>query len=258
MRIVDSHCHLNIIKRKQLLPEIIAAAQQHHVVGLLNISVELDEIPQLQQQCQLMPNMWISAGIHPCHSEPFVADYQELLQAAQQDRVIAVGESGLDFFHKPQAQCQHQFAHFYNHLAVAKQLQKPLIIHCRNAAKEVIEVLQQHQAEQCGGVMHCFAEDQATAAAALELGFYISFSGIVTYNSAQPLQQIARDIPLHRLLVETDAPYLSPAPMRGKPNQPAYVSHTLAFIAQLRGIDVAELAAITTQNFETCFQVQLR
>lgn len=258
MQIVDSHCHLNIIKRQQNLAEVIQAAQNNDVVGMLNISVELTELDDLRQQCELMPNIWMSAGIHPCHCEGVKVSYVDLLEASQGDKVVAVGESGLDFFHQSKQQSGHQFEHFENHLMVAKEIKKPIIIHCRNSAEDVVRTLQQHSAAECSGVMHCFAEDKRTAEAALELGFYISFSGILTFNSAKELREVAKIIPMDKLLVETDSPYLAPVPYRGKNNQPAYVRNVLSCIAELKGVNLAELAEQTTLNFQSCFNVTLQ
>ena len=257
MKIIDSHCHLNLVKRHQSLEQVINNAVANEISGILNVSVELSELDDLAQQCLLMDNIWMSCGIHPCHAQPCDVSFDELMLASQRPEVIAIGETGLDFFHQPRKASLHQFDHFENHISVAKASQKPLIIHCRHAKTDVIQVLQQNDADLCGGVMHCFAEDLHCAEAALELGFYISFSGIITYKSAQELRKVAQTIPIDRILVETDSPYLSPVPHRSSKNQPAYVRHTLEQLAQLRGLSIESMADMTYHNFQRCFNIKL-
>jgi TatD DNase family protein len=259
MQIIDSHCHLNILKKKQGIAETLAEAKQNCVVGMLNISVDLETADEVIKQSELQSNIWASVGVHPCHCpiEPMSdGDFESIKTLSNHPNVIAIGETGLDFFHTKPEDSQHQFDYFIKQVELSKMLDYPVIIHCRNARTEVIEILQSHKATK--GVMHCFAEDWQTAKAALDLGFYISFSGILTYPKSIELKEVAKQVPEERLLVETDSPYLSPQPFRSKYNQPAYVKHTLAHLAELRGTEVTEMAKITTQNFERCFNVKVQ
>jgi TatD DNase family protein len=197
------------------------------------------------------PQVSISCGEHPLH-QTNVLDADLLLKLAADPAVVAVGETGLDYFYSPESKSTQQQA-FIAHIAVANQLQKPLIVHTRDAKADTLDILRQHQAERCGGVLHCFTEDWPTAKAALDLGFYISFSGIMTFRNADALRDVVRQVPLDRLLIETDSPYLAPVPFRGKTNQPAYVSAVAKAIAELHAVSVAELAKTTTDNFYRLF-----
>lgn len=260
MRIIDSHCHLNILKKKQNHSETLANAHDNNVVGMLNIGIDIETAPEVIAQTQLQENIWASVGIHPCHcpSTPMTEDdINAIITYAKHPKVIAIGESGLDFFHSKEEDSTHQLGYFREHIHLSNTLQLPIIIHCRHAHHKIIKILQENHADQCGGVMHCFAEDWATAKAALDMGFYISFSGILTYPKSGPLREVAKRIPLDRLLVETDSPYLSPQPVRKTFNQPAYVKYTLSTLAQMHAKEVAEMADITSQNFTRCFNVQL-
>ena len=185
------------------------------------------------------------------------ASREELLQLADDPKVVAIGETGLDYF-RIEGDLQWQRDRFVRHIQAAIGSDKPLIIHTREAAEDTMAILRDHGAAQCGAVMHCFAEDWAVAKQALDLGFYISFSGIVTFNSAETLREVARKAPLDRILVETDAPYLAPVPMRGKPNQPAFVAHTALRVAELKGVSIEELMQQTTDNFFRLFKAAQR
>lgn len=251
MELVDSHCHLdmNDLETATMLED--AAAQG--VRYFLNVSVDLETLPQIIATAQQHQGVFASAGVHPntpvAENEPSVAD---LVALAADDKVIAIGETGLDFF-RSTGDLDWQFQRFRNHISAAKETGKPLIIHCREAREDVLRVLQEERAQEIGGVMHCFVEDWETAEAAMELGFYISFSGIVTFNSAKILKDVARRLPLERLLVETDSPYLAPVPHRGKTNQPAYVSYVAQHIADLRETALADIAQASTDNFFKLF-----
>ena len=194
-----------------------------------------------------------TAGVHPHHAKDVGDDWTRTLRGLLAHACVrAVGETGLDFY-RDDCDPRTQKERFSRHIGAARQTKKPLIIHTRNAAKETLELMQAEQASKAGGVMHCFAEDWATAKGALDLGFYISFSGIVTFKNAQDLREVAQKVPLDRLLVETDAPYLAPVPFRGKRNEPAFVKHTAECLADLRGLELSELAALTTENFFRLF-----
>lgn len=186
--------------------------------------------------------------------EPF--DYDKLFQFAQDPKVVAIGETGLDYHYTPETKTLQQSL-FVQQIEIANKLNKPLIIHTRSAREDTMNMLEQNGAEKCGGVLHCFTEDWTMAKRALEIGFYISISGIITFRNAEELRDVVRKIPLDRLLIETDSPYLAPIPYRGKPNQPAYVRETCEYVATLKGVSTEELARITTENVQKLFNIQL-
>lgn len=249
--LVDSHCHLDMIKNSQP-QELVTAARAQGVNYLLCVSVDLNSFPAMFTIAESIPTVFASLGVHPnyhCDVEPTV---DILIGLAQHPKIIAIGETGLDYY-RSQGDLSWQHQRFRTHIQAAQQLNKPLIIHCREAREDTLRILQEENATSVGGIMHCFVEDLATAEQAMAMGFYISFSGIVTFSQAKDLQQVAKQIPLNRLLVETDAPFLTPTPHRGKQNQPAYVRHVAEFISELRGISLAELAQATTENFFRLF-----
>jgi TatD DNase family protein len=243
---------LELDKLAMDLPAVLAAAKAQQVEHMLCVSVSLAEFPAMAALVAPYRQISVSCGEHPLHQTD-VLDADLLLQLAARPEVVAVGETGLDYFYSPDSKMTQQQA-FISHIAVANQLQKPLIVHTRDAKADTLAILREHHAERCGGVLHCFTEDWDTAKAALDLGFYISFSGIMTFRNADALRDVVRQVPLDRLLIETDSPYLAPVPFRGKTNQPAYVSAVAAAVAELRGLPVAELAAITTDNFYRLFR----
>lgn len=198
----------------------------------------------------------LSCGVHPLNvdEEPF--DFDRLLHYAQDPKVVAIGETGLDYHYSPESK-PLQISTFEQQIEIANKVNKPLIIHTRSARQDTMDMLVAGNAEKCGGVLHCFTEDWAMAKRALDIGFYISISGIITFRNAEELRDVVRNIPLDRLLVETDSPYLAPIPYRGKPNQPAYVRETCEYLATLKGVSTEELARITTQNVQNLFKIQL-
>lgn len=250
--LVDSHCHIPLMDNAEA-DAVLDAAHANDVGHLLCVAVDLETYPGVLALAQRYPEVFASVGLHPNHetgSEPTV---EQLIELAADPDVVAVGETGLDYF-RSEGELEWQRERFRTHIRAAKQAEKPLIIHSRNAPADTIRILQEEGAAEVGGVMHCFVEDQATAEAAMAMNFYISYSGIVTFKNARQVQAAAREVPLERLLVETDAPYLAPVPYRGKPNQPAYVRHTAEFLAELRGEDYAQLAEQTTRNFFDLFR----
>jgi TatD DNase family protein len=252
---VDSHCHLDRLELDKLgldLAAVLANAKAAQVEHLLCVSVSLDEFPRMAQLCQPYPQVSISCGEHPLHQTDTL-DIDRLARLAADPAVVAVGETGLDYFYSPDNKAVQQ-ASFVGHIEVANQLQKPLIIHTRDARSATLALMRAHNAQHCGGVLHCFTEDWDTAKAALDMGFYISISGIMTFRNADALRDVVRQIPLDRLLIETDSPYLAPVPYRGKTNQPAYVAAVAAAIAELRAIPLPDLAAVTSANFYQLFQ----
>lgn len=251
---VDSHCHLDRLAPGSTPEQIWHEAHQAGVGHILSVCVRLEELPAIQQWVQALPSVSYSVGVHPTEVSDEDESVERLLILGRDPKVVAIGETGLDAYREADQQRMHeQSERFERHIEVARLLNKPLIIHTRAARKETIAQLKHHQNTSLTGVLHCFTEDKATAKAALDLGYLISFSGIVTFKNAQELQEVARFVPEDRLLVETDAPYLAPMPHRGKSNVPAYVAHTGAFVAQLRGWTLAQCATLTTANFLKLF-----
>ncbi len=253
---VDSHCHLDRLELDKLglsLAQVIESALEQRVEHMLCVSVSLAEFAAMAETVAGYPQVSVSCGEHPLHQTGMV-DPQQLLSLCQLPQVVAVGETGLDYFYAPESKLAQQEA-FVSHIEVARQLKKPLIVHTRDARSDTIALLKSHQAEQSGGVLHCFTESYDMAKAALDLGFYISISGIMTFRNADELRSVVKKLPLDRLLIETDSPYLAPVPYRGKTNQPAYVTAVASAISELRGISLDSLAEQTTANFYQLFQL---
>ena len=243
--LIDSHCHLNFPDLAQRLPEVLANMAEAGVDKAIAISVSRQSFEEVHAIAQNHPNIYATVGIHPDDPEAEEFSLEELLERAARPKVVAIGETGLDYhWCKGDLAWQHQ--RFALHIEAANRSGLPLVVHTRDAAEDTMRLLREHQAH--AGVIHCFTEDVNTAKLALDLGFYISFSGIVTFKNATAIQEAARYVPLDRLLVETDAPYLAPVPKRGKPNEPAYVRHTAAFVAQLGGDSLENIAQATTAN----------
>ena len=257
MQLVDSHCHLPLIAAEPQAPsveQLLQAAAEQGVTHMLCVCVDLEDVDPIRQLARHWPQVYATVGVHPntkCSEEP---GEQGLCELAALPDVVAVGETGLDYFRSSGDQLAVQHQRFRTHIRAARAVGKPLVVHTRDAKDDVIRLLREERAEECGGVMHCFVEDWDTAEQALDLGFYLSFSGIVTFKNAAPIREVARRVPLDRLLVETDSPYLAPVPFRGKTNQPAYVRYVAQQIAEVREMDVTELAAITTDNFFRLFK----
>ncbi|WP_199608782.1 TatD family hydrolase [Flocculibacter collagenilyticus] len=256
---IDSHCHLDRLDYDDLgtdIAGVIENAEQAGVSHFLCVSVTLDAFPTMLEKILPYKNVFASCGVHPLdHKEAF--NSEELISLAQHDKVVAVGETGLDYFYAKETQKIQQEA-FVQHIDVANKLNKPLIIHTRDARADTIAMMREHQADKCGGVLHCFTESWDMAKAALDLGFYISISGIATFRNAAELRDVVKKIPLDRLLIETDSPYLAPVPHRGKQNQPAYVKHVCEFLADHLNIDSRELAKQTSDNFFSLFPLAQR
>ncbi|PIQ43842.1 MAG: hypothetical protein COV52_00200 [Gammaproteobacteria bacterium CG11_big_fil_rev_8_21_14_0_20_46_22] len=254
--LVDSHCHLELIaehEQGEKVDEVLSKARAANVVCCLTVSTSLKTFPQIQAIAMAHPEVFCSMGVHP-HNE-FKEHYTvgELLTLGAQPKVVAIGETGLDFYYDNDDRAE-QAKNFRAHIQVAKALDKPLIIHTRSAQEETLSIMREENASQCSGVMHCFTESWEMAKAALDLGFYISISGIVTFKKADNVREVARQVPLDRLLVETDSPFLAPVPHRGKVNQPAYVHEVAAFIAGLRGMPYESLVQQTGDNFFNLFK----
>lgn len=254
--LADSHCHIHLLPDYPACTQAaLDAAKANGVKWLLNVGTTLVDMPELIKLAAYEP-VYISAGVHP-NEDPGVVYTEEVLTEAvlSHPKIIAIGETGLDYYRQDDQQddLTWQRERFITHMNVAKKTKKPLIIHSRHARIDTIDLLTSENADQVGGVMHCFTEDWDMAKKALDLGFYISISGIVTFKNAVELQEVAKKVPLDRLLIETDCPYLAPVPYRGKPNQPAYVKHTAEFIATSRSIEYEVFSESTTRNFERLF-----
>ena len=257
--IVDSHCHLDRLDFDKLglsLPQALDAARQKQVEHFLCVSVTLDQFPSMLAKVQAFDDISVSCGVHPLNQEQAL-DKALLLSLAQHNKVVAIGETGLDYYYSKDTYSVQKES-FVGHIEVANELQKPLIIHTRDARADTIDLMKVHGADKCGGVLHCFTEDWAMAKQALDMGFYISISGIVTFKNAVELKEVVKQIPLDRLLIETDSPYLAPVPYRGKTNQPAYVQDVAYYIADLKDITYKELATSTTNNFYDLFNLAKR
>lgn len=253
--LVDSHCHLDRLDLAPFdgqLANALQAAAGQGVGHMLCVCIDLEHFDDVLQPARQYDTVSASVGVHPNETEGREPTLEELVTLAQDEQVVAIGETGLDYF-RSEGDLEWQRQRFRIHIAAARQAGKPLIIHMREAAEDTLRILREEKADEIGGVMHCFTENREVARQALELNFLISFSGIVTFNSAKELQEVAKMVPLDRMLVETDSPYLAPVPYRGKSNQPAYVRQVAEQVAALRQIDLAEIAAATTRNYFSLF-----
>lgn len=249
---VDSHCHLNFPELAQNLPDILQRMAQNQVTHALVVSVSMPDWGGLMDLVAPYPHLYASVGVHPDYEDTPEPSLDELVTLALSPKVVAIGETGLDYFRKPEP-LEWQRDRFRLHIQASRASGLPLIIHTRAASADTLSIMKAEGADEVGGVMHCFTESWEVAQAAMDLGFYISMSGIVTFKSATDLHEVAAKVPLDRLLIETDAPFLAPVPHRGKINDPSKVIHVAEKIADLRGISVAEVAKATTENFFNLF-----
>jgi TatD DNase family protein len=252
MSLVDSHCHLDFPELAADLGAVLADMQAHDVSHALCVCVTLEDFPQVRALAESHANLFASVGTHPDY-EHHVVTQDALVALASHPKVVAIGETGLDYY-RLEGDLEWQRERFRIHIRAARETGKPLIIHTRSAAADTIRIMREEQASEVGGVMHCFTETWETAIEALALGFHISFSGIVTFKNALALKEVARRIPLDRLLVETDSPYLAPVPHRGKVNRPGWVRHVAEEVAKLREAPFEEIAEATTANFFRLFR----
>jgi TatD DNase family protein len=252
--LVDSHCHIPLLDLAKWggVQAVLDAARERDVGYFLCASVDLEGLPEILALARENRQIFASVGVHPNTQTPVEPTVERLVELAAAPKVIAVGETGLDYF-RSQGDLEWQRQRFRNHVAAAKTAGKPLIIHSREAKDDVLHILKEEQADTIGGVMHCFVDDWDTAQQAMDLNFYISFSGVITFRSAAQVQDVAKRTPLDRILVETDSPYLAPVPHRGKENQPAYVRYVAEFIAGLKGIPLDTLMSASTENFFRLF-----
>ena len=256
---IDSHCHLDFPEFQSRLPEVLANMKSSQVSHALCVSVDIPDFPNVLKLAQENDNLYASVGVHPDYEDTPEPSLDFLVDtASQHSKIVAIGETGLDYYRmgdRSYESMEWQRERFRTHIRAALKAKKPLIIHTRSASVDTIKIMKEEGADGIGGVMHCFTESYDVAKQAMDLGFYISFSGIVTFKSAKELQDTCRQVPLDRMLIETDSPYLAPIPHRGKTNEPAWVSKVGEFIAELRGIPLQTLAEQTSENFYQCFQI---
>lgn len=249
---IDSHCHLTFPELSGDLPGVLERMRAAGVVGAMNVCTTLEEFPKVLAVAEREPNVVATVGVHPDYQDVHEPDVDTLVKLARHPKVRAIGETGLDYYRLKEP-LDWQRERFRVHIRAAKKAGKPLVIHTRAAAQDTLRIMREEGADAVGGVMHCFTESQEVADAAIEMGFCISFSGIVTFKNAVDLQQVARRVPDERLLIETDAPYLAPVPFRGKTNEPAWVSHVAAKLAELRNVDAAHVGAVSSACFRRIF-----
>lgn len=253
--LVDSHCHLDCLDLAPFgnsFEKLLESTRDAGVGHMLTVSIDLESYPAMLALVEDQPDISISVGVHPNDRDRQEPTPEQLAKLAQHRKNVAIGETGLDYF-RSEGDLDWQRDRFRRHIAAAKLCKKPLIIHTRAAREDTIRIMQEEGAHSVGGVMHCFTEDWGMARQALDLGFYISFSGIITFNSAADLREVARRVPEERILIETDAPFLAPVPHRGKPNLPAYVGHVADKVAAIRGVDRERIEAVTKDNFYKLF-----
>ena len=249
---IDSHCHLSFPELAQDLPGVLQRMRENKVVAALNICTTLEEFPAVVAVAEQHAHVFASAGVHPDNEGIEEPTLDRLVELAQHPRVVAIGETGLDYF-RLQEPLDWQRNRFRTHIRAARACRKPLIVHSRSSAEDTLQLMKEEGAAEVGGVMHCFTETQRVAEAAMQMGFCISFSGIVTFKNARDLQEVARDVPLDRLMIETDSPYLAPVPYRGQRNEPSFVPKVAEKIAELKGVSVEAVAAASTRNFSSVF-----
>jgi TatD DNase family protein len=260
--IVDSHCHLNILPEDKVgtIDDVITKAAELGVERILCVAINPGQWDEVLQLADKYAYVYAAIGVHPCEDKEVIVSDEELIKAASHPKVIAIGEVGLDYFHfeedaAVEGAMEWQHDRFKQHIRIAKQLGKPLIIHTRHSTPDCLAILESEGADVIGGIMHCFVEDLATAERAMQIGFYISFSGIVTFKNAKEIKAVATALPLDRILVETDSPYLAPMPFRGKTNQPGYTRYVVEEIAKLKELPFETVANATTENFNRLFKL---
>ncbi|HJV75248.1 MAG TPA: TatD family hydrolase [Noviherbaspirillum sp.] len=255
---IDSHCHIDFPELAARLPEIFAKMDENRVSHALCISVDLPDFPRVLELAEKYPHIYASVGVHPDYEDTPEPTVDDLIRLSNHPKIVGIGETGLDYY-RLEGDLEWQRERFRTHIRASRATGKPLIIHTRAASDDTIRIMREEGAGTtsggAGGVMHCFTESQHVAEAAMEMGFYISFSGIVTFKSAKELQAVARAVPLERMLIETDSPYLAPVPHRGKMNEPGLVRHVAEFLADLKGIPLERVAQQTTDNFFNLFKI---
>ncbi len=251
---IDSHCHIDFPDFTEGVEPLLANMAANAVTHALCVSVNLENLGRILELAERHANLFASVGVHPDHEEAREPTVDELVDLTRRPKVVAIGETGLDYYRMARETVDWQRERFRVHIRAACQAGKPLIIHTRNAAEDTLAIMREEGAGEAGGVMHCFTESWQVAKAALDMGFYISFSGIVSFKSAKDLKEVARQVPMDRLLIETDSPYLAPVPHRGKRNEPAYVRHVAEEIASLRHMPVEAVGEASSRNFFRLFR----
>jgi TatD DNase family protein len=251
---IDSHCHLNFPGLHEQLDDLLDNMRDNRVDRALCVSVDLATFPEVISLAERHENIFASVGVHPDYELDSEPSQEEIAKLAAHPKVIAIGETGLDYY-RLTGDLEWQRERFRTHIRAAKESVKPLIIHTRSAATDTLRIMFEEQAGAVGGVMHCFTESLDVALAAIDLGFHISFSGILTFKNAVSIKEVAQRIPLDKILIETDSPYLAPVPHRGKTNQPAFVKHVAEEIARLRNLSVEEVGEATSDNFNRLFKL---
>jgi TatD DNase family protein len=252
--LVDSHCHLDFPELRDDLPRVLDAMRENRVTHALCIGVEMEAWPGVHALATAHANLYASVGVHPDYENLDEPTVEDLVARASEPKVVAIGETRLDYYRKG-GDLEWQRARFRTHIRAAREAKRPLVIHTRAAADDTIGIMREERAGDAGGVMHCFTETWDVAQRAIDLGFHISFSGIVTFRNAAQLKDVAKRVPLSRMLIETDSPYLAPVPHRGKRNQPAWVRHVAEEIAALREIPLETVARATSDNFFGLFGI---
>jgi TatD DNase family protein len=250
---IDSHCHLDFPELANDLPAILEKMRVNHVTHALCVAVNLEDFPKVLALAEAHDNLYASVGVHPDYPDVSEPTVDELVKLAGHRKIVAIGETGLDYY-RLVGDLEWQRERFRRHIRAAQICGKPLIIHTRAAAEDTLRIMQEEGAQAAGGVMHCFTESWEVAQAALDMGFYISFSGIVTFKNAKAIKDVARKVPMDRLLIETDSPYLAPAPHRGKINDPSLVAHVAAEIAKVRNCEIEVISRFSTENFFNLFK----
>lgn len=253
---IDSHCHLDRIDLKDHnndFNQLMDTIREGQVERMLCVSINLEEYPAMKALTEGLDNVDISVGVHPCDSRDDTVKLQQLVELGADPRVVAIGETGLDYYYSEETR-EQQISSFEVHMQAANQLGKPVIVHTRDAQQDTLEILRNGGVEQCGGVLHCFTESWEMARQALDMGMYISFSGIVTFRNAEALREVARQVPDDRFLIETDSPYLAPVPHRGKQNHPGWVGHVAECLAEVRGQPLEQVAELSRLNYRRLFQ----
>lgn len=258
--LIDSHCHLDRLDLSAYdndLNKALDFARSRGVGHMLCVGITMEKFADVLAIAEANDDISCSVGIHPLYDSVKDTDVETLVEKSKHPKVVAIGETGLDYFYNKEPE-NHKLQQdsFRKHIIAARQVGKPVIVHTRDARQDTLDIMVEQNAQECGGVLHCFTETWEMAKAALDLGWYISFSGIVTFKNAKELQEVCKKVPLDRLLIETDSPYLAPIPYRGKSNQPAYVKEVGQFVADLRHVNFEEICKITSQNFMDLFKVK--
>ena len=255
MILADSHCHIDFPQFDEKFNSILDEAKKMEVGYLLCVAVNIEDFPRILKMSYEHEKIYASVGVHPNTVEGEDPTIDRLVELGSDSRVVAIGESGLDYF-RSEGHLDWQRDRFARHIEAGKVLNKPIIVHSRDAPDDTIRIMDACNAKDASGVMHCFTGDYEMAKSAMDQNFFISFSGIVTFKNAADLAEVAKKIPMDRMLIETDSPYLAPVPKRGKENQPAFVRHTAEFLAELKGLDLDEFADTTTNNFLRLFKIK--